>query len=159
MLSPPRERPIAVFFGAAAASWWALTMVESRKTSSKSASWASSAKTRCQTPRSDQCAKRCAAVPRADARRQILPRRAGASDPQDRLDEQAVVLGRDPPSVALPGSMPSMRACWSSRSIFRGIAVGAIVAACSSHEAMDLRLLFSRGFAGLSTSTSGRCPI
>ena len=56
------ERLIAVFFGAPAACWWALTMVESRKTSSKSASLANSAKTRCQTPRSDQRAKRLYAL-------------------------------------------------------------------------------------------------
>jgi hypothetical protein len=48
--------------GAPAACWWALTIVESRKTSSKSASLAISANTRCQTPRSDQRAKRLYAL-------------------------------------------------------------------------------------------------
>jgi hypothetical protein len=56
------ERLVAVFFTAPAACWWALTMVESRKTSSKSASFANSAKTRCHTPRSDQREKRLYAL-------------------------------------------------------------------------------------------------
>lgn len=43
------------------------------------------------------------AVPGTEARRNIPPRRAGASDPQHRLDEQGVVLGRDPNVRGLAG--------------------------------------------------------
>jgi hypothetical protein len=123
--SPARapDRLVAVFFGAPAACWWALTMVESRKTSSKSASLANSANTRCQIPRSDQRAKRLYTLFHA-------PKLAGKSrhgEPVRATHNTAstnkrLSLAVTPTSEAFPESMASMRAYWSSRRIFRGIA-------------------------------------
>lgn len=61
-------------------------------------------------------------VPGTEACRQIPPRRDGASDPQTASTNKRLSLAVTPTSVALPVSMPSMRAYWSSRSIFRDIA-------------------------------------
>jgi hypothetical protein len=116
------ERLIAVFFGAPAACWWARTMVESRKTSSKSASLASSSNTRCHTPLSDQRAKRLYTLfqgPKAFGRsRQGEPVRAIHKTASTNCRLSAPVR---PGSLALPGSIASIRSHWSSRSIFRGI--------------------------------------
>src|SRR5690606_10643608 len=113
---------LAVFFAAPAACWCALTMVESRKTSSKSASLASSAKTRCHTPRSDQRAKRLYTLfqgPKLLGKsRQGEPVRAihNTASTNKRLSRAVT-----PTSVALPGNIDSIRSYWSSRSINRGM--------------------------------------
>lgn len=116
------ERLVAFFLGAPAACWWARTMVESRKTSSKSASIASSAKTRCQMPRSDQRANRLYALfqdPNDFGRsRQGAPVRATHSTAST---NKRLFLAVTPQSLAFPDSIASMRRYWSSRSIKRGI--------------------------------------
>jgi hypothetical protein len=122
--SAPRapERLIAVFFAAPAACWWARTMVESRKTSSKSASLASSSNTRCHTPLSDQRAKRLYTLfqgPKALGRsRQGEPVRAIHKTASTNRRLSAPVR---PGSLTLPGSSASIRFHCSSRNIFRGI--------------------------------------
>ena len=116
------NRLIVVFLGAQTAYRWALMMVESRTTSSKSASLANSAKTRCPTRRSDQRAKRLYPLfqgPQSGGRsRHGEPVRAihRTASTNKRLS-----LAVAPTSVALPGSIASMRAYGSSRRLLRGI--------------------------------------
>jgi len=116
------DRLVALFLGAPAACWWALTMVESRNTSSKSASLASSSNTRCHTPRSDHLEKRLYTLfhgPKLRGKsRHGAPVRAihKTASTNSRLS-----LAVTPTSDALPESIDSIRANWSSRRIFRGI--------------------------------------
>src|SRR5258705_8759345 len=116
------DRLIAVFFGAPAACWWARTMVLSMKTSSKSASPASSAKTVCHTCARDHLAKRLYTLfqaPKSGGRsRHGLPVRAIHSTASTNCRLSAAVR---PASVALPGSSWAIRAYWSSLSINLGI--------------------------------------
>jgi hypothetical protein len=88
------DRLIAFFFWAPAACWWARTTLESRKTSSKSASLASTSNTRCHTTLRGTREALVHGVPKAKFVGQISPGRTGAGDPQHRLDKQPVVFGR-----------------------------------------------------------------
>ena len=111
-----------VFFDAPAACWWARTIVLSRKTSSKSASSQSVAKSVCQIPLSAQREKRRKALfqaPNSGGRsRHGAPVRAIQSTASTKSRLSAPVRPRSP---ALPCSMGSIRSHWSSRSNNLGI--------------------------------------
>jgi hypothetical protein len=112
----------ACFFWAPAECWWARTIVESMNSCSMSASPPSTSATRSQTPLSRQRAKRMYVLCH-------LPNACGRSRhglPVRRIQRTASTKSRlsfavQPGSLALPGNRCSMRAHWSSRSIFRFI--------------------------------------
>ena len=113
---------LPVFFGAPAACWCARTIVLSRKTSSKSASSQSRAKSACQTPLSAQREKRLNTVfhgPKSAGRSRhgapVLAIHRTAST-NNRLS--APVRPRSP---ALPCNIGSIRHHWSSRNSNLGI--------------------------------------
>jgi hypothetical protein len=113
---------VAFFFAAPAACWWARTIVLSMKTSSRSASLASSANTACHISARDHLAKRWYTLfhgPKSGGRsRHGLPVREthSTASTNSRLSEAV-----RPGSVALPGSKWAIRSYWSSPSISLGI--------------------------------------
>jgi len=87
------QRLIPVFLAAPAACGWARTIVESRKISSKSASMANAANTRCHTPLFDQRAKRLYTLfqqPNSSGRSRQGG--TGAGHPEHRFHKEPIVL-------------------------------------------------------------------
>lgn len=124
--SAPRvaDRLIAsVFFGAPAECWWARTIVESMKSSSRSASPRNALATRSHIPYVSQRAKRtyteCQLPNSAGKSRQGLPTRAvyNTASTNSRLS-----AARPPLSVGFPGSRCSIRPHCASLNIRRSIA-------------------------------------
>lgn len=118
------DRLIAtVFFRAPAECWWARTMVESMKSSSRSASPRSASAIRFHTPYASQRAKRtyteCQLPNSAGKSRQGLPTRAvySTASTNSRLS-----AARPPLSVGFPGSRCSIRSHCPSLNIRRPIA-------------------------------------
>lgn len=113
------QRLFPVFLGAPAACWWAWTIVESKKISSKSASMTNAENTRCHTPLFDQRAKRMYTLfqtPNFSGRsRHGQPVRATHNTASTNC--RSVLPG----SLGLPGNICSMCYHWSSRNIFRTI--------------------------------------
>ena len=118
------DRLIAtVFLGAPAECWWARTMVESMKSSSRSASPRSASAIRSQTPYVSQRAKRtyteCQLPNSAGKSRQGFPTRAVYSTASTK---RRLSAARPPLSVGLPGSRCSIRAHCASFNIRRSTA-------------------------------------
>ncbi|MGF6605059.1 hypothetical protein P3T23_009820 [Paraburkholderia sp. GAS448] len=114
--------PVRLFFAVPAACWWARTIVLSMKTSSRSASPASSASTACHISARDHLAKRWYTLfhgPKSGGKsRHGLPVRAIHSTASTNSRLSPAVR---PGSVDLPGSKGAIRSYWSSLSISLGI--------------------------------------